>query len=131
MSRTADFLVLARDWLLAVQAAQMPKEVESKTRQRLRLLGHKLVIPLGFPNPLVREAFMSPLVDTSLEPFVMGSPDWDAIGLLLAQKVTALRSYLHLVSLLHCTAWLGAVAHRSILGSAQGTVDCFYTTAHH
>ncbi|KAF9243402.1 hypothetical protein BU15DRAFT_86379 [Melanogaster broomeanus] len=69
-----------KDWWTKVQSGR-DQEEDNKTKFRKRFK-HKfkdLFLPPEWPNPLVRDAYYHPTVDTSEEPFKWGMPDLDAL----------------------------------------------------
>ena len=69
-------LLALRDWLDHMRDRTLAyDESESKLRRHLRHMKRPLVLPDGFPDPRVRQAFRKPEVDPSNEPFTWASLD--------------------------------------------------------
>jgi len=73
--RTFDTLLKFYDWWTSAQETKELVDAENKLREKWR----KLKIRPGFPSQAVYEAYTSPTLDTSTEPFRWGSPDPDAL----------------------------------------------------
>ncbi|KAJ2964977.1 hypothetical protein NQZ79_g88 [Umbelopsis isabellina] len=56
-----------------------PKDEKSDFRKRFRKRHSGMEIPEDFPNPHVREAYLSPHVDSSTQEFQWGMPDLDGL----------------------------------------------------
>ncbi|KAG0946717.1 hypothetical protein G6F57_002532 [Rhizopus arrhizus] len=54
-------------------------------QKRFRKRHKDLEIPSDFPNPLVKEAYLHPTVDSSLEPFKWGQPQLDSLRIFLME----------------------------------------------
>ncbi|XP_071489512.1 DNA excision repair protein ERCC-5-like [Diadema antillarum] len=69
-----DSLQTFKSWWDDVQGQLMPT-IETPVKGKLR----KLTLPGDFPNPCVADAYLSPMVDESEDPFEWGVPDLDLI----------------------------------------------------
>ncbi|XP_072180098.1 DNA excision repair protein ERCC-5 homolog [Diadema setosum] len=69
-----DSLQTFKSWWDDVQGQLMPT-IETPVKGKLR----KLTLPEDFPNPRVADAYLSPMVDESEDPFEWGVPDLDLI----------------------------------------------------
>ncbi|KIJ66988.1 hypothetical protein HYDPIDRAFT_26400 [Hydnomerulius pinastri MD-312] len=69
-----------KDWWTKVQNGR-DREDDNKTkfRNRFKKKYKDLYLPPEWPNPLVRDAYYHPTVDSSEEPFKWGMPDLDAL----------------------------------------------------
>ncbi|KAI0171194.1 DNA excision repair protein [Pestalotiopsis sp. NC0098] len=79
-----------RDWWKEVQLENRPKEADavSSFRKKFRKSqATKLFLPLGFPNPAVREAYVKPEVDSDPEPFQWGVPDVEGLRRFLMSTI--------------------------------------------
>ena len=85
-----DGLLKFRDWWLRVQMGQDTEEhTRGKTMRRIKKnLRNKVHLEPSWPEPAVLEAYYSPTVDESDEPFAWGLPDLDSLR-------TFLGEYLH------------------------------------
>ncbi|KAI9288150.1 hypothetical protein BC943DRAFT_184973 [Umbelopsis sp. AD052] len=61
------------------ETPMLPKDETSDFRKKFRKRHSGLEIPEDFPNPHVREAYISPHVDASTQEFEWGMPDLDAL----------------------------------------------------
>ncbi|CEH18276.1 flap structure-specific endonuclease [Ceraceosorus bombacis] len=85
-----DGLLRFRDWWLKVQAGKdTPEDTRGKTMRRIKkTLANKVMLDPHWPETAVVEAYYSPTVDESDEPFQWGLPDLDAIRILLAEYLS-------------------------------------------
>ncbi|SPO29552.1 related to RAD2 - structure-specific nuclease of the nucleotide excision repairosome [Ustilago trichophora] len=85
-----DGLLKFRDWWLRVQMGQDTEEhTRGKTMRRIKKnLRNKVHLEPRWPEPAVLDAYYSPAVDESDEPFAWGLPDLDSLR-------TFLGEYLH------------------------------------
>ncbi|RXG50130.1 hypothetical protein VDGE_00986 [Verticillium dahliae] len=70
------------DWWADVQGQRRPKEDDAPNAFRRKFRksqATKLFLPVGFPNPAVREAYMKPEVDDSPETFQWGVPNLEGL----------------------------------------------------
>ncbi|KAL9947379.1 DNA repair protein rad2 [Verticillium nonalfalfae] len=70
------------DWWADVQGQRRPKEDDAPNAFRRKFRksqAAKLFLPVGFPNPAVREAYMKPEVDDSPETFQWGVPNLEGL----------------------------------------------------
>ncbi|KAM0288041.1 hypothetical protein ACHAQH_000109 [Verticillium albo-atrum] len=70
------------DWWADVQAQRRPKEVDAPNAFRRKFRksqAAKLFLPVGFPSPAVRDAYMNPEVDDSPETFQWGVPNLEGL----------------------------------------------------
>lgn len=78
----ADGLEKFREWWDDVQMHNRPKESDATSpfrRKFRRSQAAKLFLPVGFPSPAVREAYLKPEVDSSGEVFQWGVPDVEGL----------------------------------------------------
>ncbi|KAF9223772.1 PIN domain-like protein [Gyrodon lividus] len=69
-----------KDWWTKVQSGRDREEDNNtKFRNRFKKKFKDLYLPPEWPNPLVRDAYYHPTVDSSEEPFKWGMPDLDAL----------------------------------------------------
>ncbi|OJA13616.1 hypothetical protein AZE42_03967 [Rhizopogon vesiculosus] len=82
-----------KDWWSKVQSGR-DREEDNKTRFRNRFKKKfkDLYLPLEWPNPLVRDAYYHPTVDSSEEPFKWGMPDLDALRHFLHEELGWIQS---------------------------------------
>lgn len=66
-----------RDWWSQAQTSTLPLSSEQSTFRKKfrRAQATKLILPIGFPNAAVTEAYLKPDVDSTPEPFQWGVPD--------------------------------------------------------
>lgn len=85
-----DGLLKFRDWWMRVQMGQDTEEhTRGKTMRRIKKnLRNKVHLEPSWPEPAVLDAYYSPAVDESDEPFAWGLPDLDSLR-------TFLGEYLH------------------------------------
>ncbi|KAF2402798.1 PIN domain-like protein [Trichodelitschia bisporula] len=84
-----DSLAAFRDWWTAVQTGTLPAEADAANlfRRKFRRNMGKIFLPPSFPNPLVEEAYLKPVVDSDPSPFVWGVPDLDSLRGFLMSSV--------------------------------------------
>lgn len=78
----ADGLERFREWWADVQMHGRPKDADAASpfrRKFRRSHAAKLFLPVGFPSPAVREAYLKPEVDSSGEVFQWGVPDVEGL----------------------------------------------------
>ncbi|KAG9314986.1 hypothetical protein JVU11DRAFT_4095 [Chiua virens] len=69
-----------KDWWTKVQSGRdRDEDNNTKFRKRFKKKFRDLYLPAEWPNPLVRDAYYHPTVDSSEEPFKWGMPDLDAL----------------------------------------------------
>lgn len=79
-----------REWWDGVQGGTISKEDDKKTpfkRRFRRNQATKLFLPVGFPDPRVKEAYLKPEVDSDPQPFQWGVPDLDALRSYLSSQI--------------------------------------------
>ncbi|KAM0335335.1 hypothetical protein ACHAQA_000380 [Verticillium albo-atrum] len=75
-------LAAFRDWWADVQGQRRSKEVDAPNAFRRKFRksqAAKLFLPVGFPNPAVKDAYMHPEVDDSPETFQWGVPNLEGL----------------------------------------------------
>ncbi len=79
-----------RAWLAETTdvMASDPPPGESRLRRHLRARAQPLVLPPGFPDARVADAFWRPAVDRSRESFTWGEPDGPALCAFAGEKVS-------------------------------------------
>lgn len=83
-------LIEFREWWDGVQGGTVSKEDDKKSpfkRRFRRSQATKLFLPVGFPNPSVKEAYLKPEVDSDPQPFQWGVPDLDALRSYLSSQI--------------------------------------------
>ncbi|KAL1879323.1 hypothetical protein VTK73DRAFT_7160 [Phialemonium thermophilum] len=86
----ADGLEDFKAWWEDVQMHNRPKsaDADSPFRRKFRKThALKLFLPVGFPNPAVRDAYLHPEVDSSPEPFQWGVPNLDGLRQFLMDTI--------------------------------------------
>ncbi|KAF8440419.1 hypothetical protein L210DRAFT_3645576 [Boletus edulis BED1] len=77
-----------KDWWTKVQSGRDREEDNNtKFRKRFKKKLRDLYLPAEWPNPLVRDAYYHPTVDSSEEPFKWGMPDLDALRHFLQEEL--------------------------------------------
>ena len=82
-------LVGFRDWYAAVQQGTRPKSEDSghPFRRKFRRNAAKLFLPPSFPDPVVDDAYLNPVVDNDTQSFEWGVPDLAALRSFLSGTV--------------------------------------------
>ena len=88
LSEFAD-LIAFRDWYAAVQQGTRPKSEDSANpfRRKFRRNATKLFLPPSFPDAVVDDAYLNPVVDNDTQPFEWGVPDLAALRSFLSGTV--------------------------------------------
>ena len=79
-----------REWWDGVQGGTISKEADKNSpfrRRFRRSQATKLFLPVGFPDPRVKEAYLKPEVDSDPQPFQWGVPDLDALRSFLSSQI--------------------------------------------
>ena len=82
-------LVTFREWYAAVQQGLRPKSEDSghPFRRKFRRNATKLFLPPSFPDPVVDDAYINPVVDNDTQPFEWGVPDLASLRSFLSGTV--------------------------------------------
>ena len=82
-------LTTFREWYAAVQQGLRPKSEDSghPFRRKFRRNATKLFLPPSFPDPVVDDAYINPVVDNDTQPFEWGVPDLAALRSFLSGTV--------------------------------------------